>query len=324
MDLPPSTSLSSPIPSVDTTTDLLLPILSPQSFSSSLQPTHLGDLSLPSSSSGSSSLDVYPSSTPSVPESSNMVSSDLPNDMFNSGPGSIQSADWLNQICLQVVNDMNCYGICVIDNFLGEAQCSSILNEVKSLYGYGIFQEGQLVRKVNRTRTPSQVIRSDKIVWVDGGEPQCVNIGFLIQTLDAILFKCNTMENNGIFSRYQINNRTKAMIACYPGNGTRYVKHVDNPNGDGRRITSIYYLNQGWDLQRDGGLLRMYPTCYENHVADIAPLFDRVLFFWSDRRNPHEVQPAFSTRFAITVWYFDDEERNQANQRYPSFPIEAS
>lgn len=51
-------------------------------------------------------------------------------------------------------------------------------------------------------------------------------------------------------------------------------------------------------------------------MADIEPLFDRLLFFWSDRRNPHEVQPAYKTRYAITLWYFDATERAEALRRY--------
>lgn len=106
------------------------------------------------------------------------------------------------------------------------------------------------------------------------------------------------------------------MVACYPGSGSHYVKHVDNPNADGRCITAIYYLNPNWDVARYGGLLRIFPEGCNDRVADIEPIFDRILFFWSDRRNPHEVQPAQRTRYAITLWYLDARERENALRKH--------
>ncbi|XP_032877639.1 egl nine homolog 1 isoform X3 [Amblyraja radiata] len=70
----------------------------------------------------------------------------------------------------------------------------------------------------------------------------------------------------------------------------------------------------------NGGLLRIFPED-KSQFADIEPKFDRLLFFWSDRRNPHEVQSAFATRYAITVWYFDADERTRAKDKYSTDPI---
>lgn len=48
-------------------------------------------------------------------------------------------------------------------------------------------------------------------------------------------------------------------------------------------------------LKEHGGILRIFPEG-KAYVADVEPLFDRLLLFWSDRRNPHEVQPSYATR----------------------------
>ncbi|XP_054155845.1 egl nine homolog 1-like isoform X2 [Oppia nitens] len=216
----------------------------------------------------------------------------------------------LNSYCESIIHDLNEFGFCVIDDFLNNG--TDIFKEVIALYNCGLFKAGQVV---NNKALNSQLVRGDHIVWVDGQESFCVNIGFLVQTLDSIIMRCNTMSTDGQFAKYRINRRTKAMIACYPGNSSQYVRHIDNPNNDGRCVTSIYYLNQNYDRQRDGGVLRLFPQI-SSCVADIEPKFNRVIFFWSDRRNPHEVQPSNSLRFAITVWYFDANERERAIQRY--------
>ncbi|XP_041751427.1 egl nine homolog 1 [Coregonus clupeaformis] len=206
-----------------------------------------------------------------------------------------------------IVPCMTKHGICVVDNFLGGETGLAILEDVKVLHKTGKFTDGQLVsQKSDSTKD----IRGDKITWIEGREAGCEKIRFLMSRMDDLVRHCN-----GQLGNFTINGRTKAMVACYPGNGTGYVRHVDNPNGDGRCVTCIYYLNKDWDAKEHGGVLRIFPEG-KAQFADIEPKFDRLLFFWSDRRNPHEVQPAHATRYAITVWYFDADERARAKKKY--------
>ncbi|XP_028576813.2 prolyl hydroxylase EGLN3 isoform X1 [Podarcis muralis] len=206
-----------------------------------------------------------------------------------------------------VVPCMNAYGLCIVDHFLGHRMAEKIFQEVLALHLSDKFQDGALA---SQKAGGGRAIRGDKILWVEGSEPGCENIGYLLKRMDKLI-----MYADGKLGRYKIRGRHKAMVACYPGNGTGYVRHVDNPNGDGRCITCIYYLNKNWDSKLHGGILRIFPEG-KSYVADVEPLFDRLLFFWSDRRNPHEVQPSYATRYAMTVWYFDAEERAEAKKKF--------
>nr|XP_053651021.1 egl nine homolog 1-like isoform X3 [Cherax quadricarinatus] len=220
------------------------------------------------------------------------------------------SQEWFSKVMQPVISDLNKYGVCVVDNFLGLERAEQILKEVGTLHSRGVFRDGQVVSRHVQDQARG-MIRGDKITWVTGSEPNCSNIGQLVTAVDSLVAKANKHQDAGKLAHYNITWRTRAMVACYPGQGAHYVKHIDNPNGDGRCITAIYYVNKHWTSQ-DGGVLRIYPEGCSDKVAEIEPLFDRMLFFWSDRRNPHEVLPAkITSRYAITVWYLDQKEREE-------------
>ncbi|XP_068689110.1 prolyl hydroxylase EGLN3-like isoform X3 [Montipora foliosa] len=209
----------------------------------------------------------------------------------------------VSEQAVQVVEELRKQGYCYIDTFHGEEIAKSILSEVKSLHHRQKFTDGELVSSNGNGSTLNKKIRDDKITWVDGKEKHCETISYHMNAVNSLIRKCNEL-----IEEYEIEHRTKqAMVACYPGQGTGYKRHVDNPSQDGRCITTLYYLNPGWSEEK-GGILKLYPGGGEQAVR-ILPILDRLLLFWSDRRNPHEVEPSHDVRYAITLWYFDKNER---------------
>ena len=95
--------------------------------------------------------------------------------------------------------------------------------------------------------------------------------------------------------------------SCFAGKGERC---------NGRRLTCILYLNPEW-VALHGGELRIFEPFAPKHrpaAVDVAPIIDRLIIFYADYRVPHEVLPSHAERYAITLWYFDGEERERAQQ----------
>ena len=209
------------------------------------------------------------------------------------------------------------YGICVLDNFMGPVKALQILQDAKQMDANGILKTGKTVQVEDEVKNVRKV-RQDRIAFIE--KLKSSGIDELVSKLDNLLthvqIKSRADPRYAERKLMDISGRTRAMVSCYPGNGTHYVRHVDNHHRDGRCITVVYYLNEDWDAKRDGGMLKMYPQMTHPRTANIAPSFDRALIFWSDERNPHEVMPAHRNRYAVTVWYFDREERQRALEKH--------
>lgn len=174
-------------------------------------------------------------------------------------------------------------------------------------------------------------IRGDKVGWFDGDPCHDTKSGraeapltdppgsqegrcWRGETLKVLMSRIGTLIQliaSQIPELQGIESRSEAMVTCYPGNGSRYIKHSDNPHRNGRKLTVLYYLNHGW-TKDDGGELRIYDNDNATVKDDVAPIGDRVVVFFSDTRVPHEVLPANTERFAITHWFYDHTERAEA------------
>ena len=87
--------------------------------------------------------------------------------------------------------------------------------------------------------------------------------------------------------------------------------HFDGGSlGGACKLTSILYVNEGWDGERDGGRLLMLDEphgCWRS----VTPHAGRVIFFLCEE-TLHKVEPCFRERFALTAWWFRAPTGEQA------------
>eukprot|EP00798_Chlamydomonas_sp_ICE-L_P001757 gene1757-33169_t len=167
-----------------------------------------------------------------------------------------------------------------------------------------------------------QDVRGDKVLWLekealaatafvrDGKRFSCNYrpLAMVLKSIDELIMESLPKlvpELKGLAA----GGRSDAMMAIYPGAGARFAKHIDNTAMDGRRLTCLCYLNNGWTLEQ-GGALRLFPTLGRPPV-DVLPLGGRIAMFWS-KDVAHEVMPTFAMRHSFTLWYFDGGEKAEA------------
>ncbi|TRY97849.1 hypothetical protein DNTS_009862 [Danionella cerebrum] len=107
---------------------------------------------------------------------------------------------------------MNSYGMCIVDNFLGDKVGERVLQEVKRIDQRGIMRDGQLV---SQKQDKNKGIRGDKIAWVSGTESDCQNIGFLLSRMDRLITCAD-----GKMDKFKIRGRHKdGDVGCTPSHG---------------------------------------------------------------------------------------------------------
>lgn len=211
-------------------------------------------------------------------------------------------------------------GYAILDGFAGESAARELRAELSVLYatsrakGGGDGADSEFSRgEVGGGRDGNALdlrkdadVRGDERSLVDVNDPRCPSLRGLFFLCDQ--FVGMLAARNRVPELRAIVRRSRPMLACYAGNGAKYIRHVDNPDGNGRLLTCLYYLNAGWRTEH-GGELVLYPAGGkkqrqqdERRVA-IEPVLDRLVVFWSDARTPHEVLPAHATRLAVSSWY---------------------
>lgn len=219
------------------------------------------------------------------------------------------------------------HGFCILDDFLPAAQAEALAGSAVSAWQGGSMAAGVL-------RSGAGFARGDSVLWVNTEDPACRGIAdglvpevgqlsAAVPELGSTLAHIDALVSETLAPRLSqaacIGTRSHAMFTCYPASvphddrESGYLRHVDNDKAfdggydNGRVLTTILYLNTGWE-DSHAGQLRLFENFPPLQVrSEVLPMFNRLVAFWASE-VPHEVlAPIGRDRFACTFWYLDRE-----------------
>ena len=150
------------------------------------------------------------------------------------------------------------------------------------------FHPARIGRESGETANP--FVRNDRILWIDPTAP----------AVEAYLAWCEQL-------RLAINRRLYLGLFDYECHfaryrrGAFYKKHLDAFKGERNRVlTTVYYLNPGWQPQ-DGGQLLLYAPDGDL-LETVQPQYGQMVVFLSEV-FPHEVTATQRARYSLTGWF---------------------
>ena len=166
----------------------------------------------------------------------------------------------------------------VVDGFVPPDATRELRDEIRRAHDAGHLAPGVLAggKAGDATQYTMRDVRGDHVGWFSGSETADGNGGDpLWRRLPDAMKRADTLVHElgqlGGDAR-DVASRSKAMCTVYPGAGARYVRHVDNPDRNGRLLTALLYLNPEWQ-EGDGGELRVF-RCLRADGADAAAFAD--------------------------------------------------
>lgn len=177
------------------------------------------------------------------------------------------------------------------DHFLNAPLATHLKENLTALYA-----DRQLVPAGignNALLVQNQLIRSDKIYWLDRAHDDPHENSFF-DLIDRFVVYLNRTCYTGI-TGYEFH------YALYE-KGSFYKKHLDQfRNNKSRAYSMIMYLNTNWQ-EADGGELCIH---HDDHLQTIAPNSGKCVFFKSSELE-HEVLLTHQPRLSITGWLKSD------------------
>merc|ERR1712107_902019 len=146
--------------------------------------------------------------------------------------------EYVVKLAMILLEHISNHGFCLVDNFLGGQTGSLLLEEISA---------------------------------PNPGEGDCRGIRYLCNLLDSVVtLAARKAKENG--QKNILSEITGRDLGMQIGNLV-----PEAHNNQSHRLTATIFLNKDWQVDSDGGELRLSPSA--STLATIPPVFDRVVFY---------------------------------------------